>query len=95
MDWLREREREENHLTKKNRFGDPLILEQNRKTILMNFRFGLFRIDTRFFLIPLFLSKLVFFFFFLKKNILAKETSKKQYFVIMNVIKSAILIETN
>ena len=94
MDWLREREREENHLTKKNRFGDPLILEQNRKTILMNFRFGLFKIDTRFFLIPLFLSKLVFF-FFLKKNILAKETSKKQYFVIMNVIKSAILIETN
>ena len=48
----REREREENHLTKKNRFGDPLILEQNRKTILMNFRFGLFRIDTRFFLFP-------------------------------------------
>ena len=97
MDWLREREREENHLTKKNRFGDPLILEQNRKTILMNFRFGLFRIDTRFFFIPLFLSKLVFFFLFLflKKNILAKETSKKQYFVIINVTKSAILIETN
>ena len=40
MDWLRERERE-NHLTKKNRFGDLLILEQNRKTMLMNFRFRL------------------------------------------------------
>ena len=43
---------ERDHLTNKNRFGDPLILEQNRKTILMNFRFGLFRIDTRFFLFP-------------------------------------------
>ena len=62
---------ERDHLTNKNRFGDPLILEQNRKTILMNFRFGLYGIDTNFFfffLVLLFLSKLVFFFLFFEKE---------------------------
>ena len=58
-------ERERDHLTNKNRFGDPLILEQNRKTILMNFRFGLYGIDTNFFFFgSLILKQISFFYFF-------------------------------